>query len=148
MKSDEKINDCGVVTEEYCRWKQYAHPHFWFQRAQALYDAANVVRCAFWPKHKTYHDLKAAESDFYKGQVYMLLAGLSVEVYLKGILVKKNHSLVGQQKLSKELTVHNLNQLYRKAGLSKIKIAYHNELLERLTCYVEDFRKYPGLYRC
>lgn len=73
----------------------------------------------------------------------MLLAGLSVEVYLKGILVKKNHSLVGQQKLSKELTVHNLNQLYRKAGLSKIKIAYHNELLERLTCYVEDFGKYP-----
>jgi len=145
MKSVEKINDCIGVTEDYCRWKQYTHPHFWFQMAQNLYDAANALHRAFWPEKRIYHDLETAKSDFDKGPAYMLLAGLAVEVYLKGILIKRNPHLVKQQKLSKELTGrgHNLCHLYQKAGLSKIKVAGHEELLERLTIYVEDFGKYP-----
>ena len=143
MKCDKKSNECTVVTEDYCRWEQYAHPYFWFERAQNLYDAANAIRRAFWPGQGTYLSLKAAESDFHKGPAYMLLVGLAVEVYLKGILVKKNPGFIKQQRLSNELIGHNLGALYRKAGLSRIKVAYHSELLERLTIYVEDFGKYP-----
>jgi hypothetical protein len=78
--------------EEFYResWEQYAQPYFWFQKAQTLYDASNAIRCAFWSKTRKHHDQKAAISDFHKGPVYMLLAGLAIETLLKGILIGQN----------------------------------------------------------
>lgn len=122
-------------------WEQYASPNFWFQKAQALYDAANAVRCAFWPKQRTPRDRKAAVSDFYKGPVYMLLAGLAVETVLKGILVGQNPHLVEKQKLSKKLLGHDIKELYRRAMFPKVQFKY--ELLERLENYVKTFGRYP-----
>jgi hypothetical protein len=130
--------------EEFYRknWKQYAsESHFWFQKAQALYDAANVVRYAFWPEKRTPRDRKAAVSDFYKGTVYMLLAGLAVETILKGILIGQNPQLVEKQELWKELVNHDLKKLYKKTKLTMSNL--QNNLFERLTNYVITFGKYP-----
>lgn len=123
-------------------WKGYAeNPYFWLIKAEALYDAANAIRNVFWPKRRERYDLSAASSDFYKGPVYMLLAGLAVETLIKGIIVGSHRELVEEQKLSTELTHHNLPRLYKKAGL--IENALQNNLLLRLQNYVENFGRYP-----
>ena len=122
-------------------WKNYTHPHFWFIKAEALYDAANAVRNAFWPKICGRYDLDAASSDLYRGPVYMLLAGLAIETLIKGIMVGQNPKLVEPQKLSQELTHHRLLELYRAAGMRSY--GPWNDLLSRLQNYVEIFGRYP-----
>lgn len=83
--------------EKYHRqsWEGYAKaPYFWFIKAEVLYDAANAVRNTFWLKKRKPYDLSAASNDFYKGPIYMLLAGLAVETLIKGIIVGLEPKLV------------------------------------------------------
>lgn len=122
-------------------WKGYTKPYFWLVNATALYEAANAFRDKYWPAERRARDTKAAYSDFYRGPVYMLLAGLALETLIKGIIVGRNPEVVGSQRLSKKLTNHNLIDLYREAGLRKIK--YQNDLLLRLQNYIEIFGRYP-----
>ncbi len=122
-------------------WKDYTRPYFWLVRAEALYEAANAFREKFWPKERSARDAKAAYSDFCRGPVYMLLAGLALETLIKGIIVGRNPKVVGPQRLSKKLTNHNLVDLYREAGLRESKGL--KDLLLRLQNYIEIFGRYP-----
>lgn len=116
-------------------------PESWLNSAQNLKNAADVLRNSCWPKKRRFHDLKAAKSDFLMGPVYMLLAGLAVETLIKGIIVGIEPKLVEEQKLSPELTRHDLLKLYKRAGL--IENALQNNLLLRLQNYVQNFGRYP-----
>ena len=116
-------------------------PESWLFMAKNLKNAADALRNSCWPKERCFRDLDAATSDFLTGPVYMLLAGLAVETLIKGIIVGSHRELVEEQKLSTELTHHNLPRLYKKAGL--IENALQNNLLLRLQNYVENFGRYP-----
>lgn len=144
-KELKKLYDAAKPEEFYREsWEQYAHSYFWLQKSQALYDASNAIRCAFWPKTRKHHDQEAAVSDFHKGPVYMLLAGLAIETLLKGILIGQNPDLVEKEKLSKKLIKkggHNIKELYRETNFPKNEFKY--DLLERLKNYVENFGRYP-----
>jgi len=123
-------------------WTQLAKdPESWLRKAEALKNAADAARVSFWPKKRKHHDTKAAVADFFQGPVYMLLAGLAVETLIKGIIVAKNPEFVGKQWLSKKLTHHNLQELYRTASLREDNS--RNDLLLRLQNYVENFGRYP-----
>ena len=122
-------------------WQDYTDPYFWRARAETLYEAANAFREKYWPVKRKDKDTEAAYSDFQRGPVYMLLAGLALETLIKGIIVGRNPKVVEHQKLSGKLTHHNLIELYRVAGLRESK--YRNDLLLRLQNYVEIFGRYP-----
>ena len=123
-------------------WDMYAKdPYFWHSRAKCLYEAAKAYRREHWPKVRQHHDTEAAVSDFYRGPVYMLLAGLAIEGILKALIVAKRPEVVLPQKLSPELTGHDLERLYRDAGLRESGTTIR--LLHRLTNYVEVLGRYP-----
>jgi len=111
-------------------WTQLAKdPNSWLRKAEALKYAADAVR--------------GSVADLFRGPVYMLLAGLAVETLIKGIIVAKNPKFVEVEKeqLSSGLTTHNLQKLYRTAGLRENNSL--NDLLLRLQSYVENFGRYP-----
>lgn len=144
MKSLKGFNQEIAKLEKYYRgrWELWAKdPQVWYQNAESLKTATVALRKVLWPKDRKRFRTKAAVADLLYGPVYMLLAGLSIETLLKGIIIAKNPEFVGQQKLSKELTHHKLIELYKKTGLVKSK--YANNLLSRLQNYVENFGRYP-----
>jgi hypothetical protein len=117
-------------------------PKAWLMSAEHLKTAADALhRSSLWPAKREPYDQKYAVADFHYGPVYMLLAGLAIETLIKGIIVAKHPDFVKQQKLSGELTNHNLIDLYRTAGLMKSKD--HDDLLLRLQNYVVIFGRYP-----
>ena len=122
-------------------WQNYTNPDCWMAKAETLYEAANAFREKYWPIQRKEKDAEAGCSDFQRGPVYMLLAGLAIETLIKGIMVGKNPNLVEPQKLSQELTHHNLLELYRAAGMRESNS--RNNLLLRLQNYVEIFGRYP-----
>lgn len=50
----------------------------------------------------------------------MLLTGLAVETLIKGVVLDRNPEFIKSQKLLRELTHHNLKDLYRTARLTDI----------------------------
>ncbi len=123
-------------------WRSLAtDPESWLISATNLKTAADAILKSLWPQKREHHDTRSAVADFYFGPVYMLLAGLAVETLIKGIIAGKNPEYIQRQKLSKELTHHNLIDLYRTAGLRENKS--RNNLLLRLQNYVENFGRYP-----
>ena len=130
--------------DEYHResWSQTAkNPKAWLCYAENLKHAADVLRDNCWPRQKKSNDLIAAWNDHSYGPVYMLISGLAVETLIKGIIISVNYNLVEKDKLSKELTVHDLVKLFRKTGLIECK--GYKDLLSRLQNYVENFGRYP-----
>ncbi len=122
-------------------WEDYTKPYFWKVKAEILYEAANAFREKYWPIQRKPEDIEAAYSDFHRGPVYMLLAGLAIETLIKGIMVGQNPRLVKSQKLSRKLTHHNLLDLYRAADMRENEPT--KDLLLRLQNYVEIFGRYP-----
>jgi len=117
-------------------------PKTWLMSAEHLKSAADALhKSSLWPAKKEPYDQKSAVADFHYGPVYMLLAGLAIETLIKGIIVAKHPDFVRQQKLSGELTNHNLIDLYRTADLMKSKDT--DNLLLRLQNYVVIFGRYP-----
>jgi hypothetical protein len=117
-------------------------PKTWLRSAEHLKNAADALRKSLlWPATREIYGHKSAVADFHYGPVYMLLAGLAIETLIKGIIVAKHPDFVKQQKLSVELTNHNLTDLFETAGLMKSNA--HNNLLLRLQNYVKIFGRYP-----
>ncbi len=117
-------------------------PKAWLRSAKHLKTAADALhKSSLWPAKREPYDQKSAVADFHYGPVYMLLAGLAIETLIKGIIVAKHPDFVKQQKLSGELTNHNLKDLYQITGLMKSKS--QDNLLLRLQHYVENFGRYP-----
>jgi hypothetical protein len=117
-------------------------PKTWLRSGERLKTAADALRkSSLWPAKRKPYDRKSAVADFHYGPVYMLLAGLAIETLIKGIVVARHPDFVKQQKLSRELTNHNLTDLYGTAGLMKNR--GHYNLLLRLQNYVVIFGRYP-----
>jgi len=114
----------------------------WLMSAEHLKTAADALhKSSLWPARGELYDQKSAVADVHYGPVYMLLAGLAIETLIKGIIIAKHPDFVKQQKLSGELTNHNLIDLYQTAGLMKSNDHYN--LLLRLQNYVVIFGRYP-----
>ena len=131
--------------EKYYRdsWHSLAiDPKAWLMSAEHLKSAADALhKSSLWPSRREPYDQKSAVADFHYGPVYMLLAGLAIETLIKGIIVARHPDFIEQQKLSGELTHHDLTELYQTAGLMIIKA--HDNLLLRLQNYVVIFGRYP-----
>lgn len=67
-------------------------------------------------------------------RVYLLLCGLAMENLIKGLLIKRDSTLISEGKLRRAAKNHNLIHLFNEA---KINLSVdERELLERLTKYV------------
>jgi hypothetical protein len=144
MKSPKDFNQEIAELGKYYRgrWELCAKdPEVWYQYANSLKTATVALRKVLWRKDRERFSFLIDIADSLYGPVYMLLAGLSVETLLKGIIVATNPELVEKQKLSKDLTHHNLAKLYKKAGFVMSNDV--NNLLSRLQNYVEIFGRYP-----
>lgn len=146
---EEKVKNAkgfnqGIDLENYYKGNWYSlakDGQVWYQSAESLKSCADGLQKYLWPKDRRRFGTKAAAADFIYGPVYMLLAGLAIETLIKGIIISQKPELVEHQKLSKELTRHDLIDLYQMAGL-RVNTR-RNNLLLRLQNYVENFGRYP-----
>ena len=143
MRSLKGFNEAELEKYYKGNWELLAKdPNLWYRSAESLKTTTDVLRKSqLWPENRERFGTKAAVADFLYGPVYMLLAGLAIETLIKGIIVSQKPELVEQQELSKELTRHNLIDLYQMAGLRVNP--RRNNLLLRLQNYVENFGRYP-----
>ncbi|MEN6576458.1 MAG: hypothetical protein ABFD90_08950 [Phycisphaerales bacterium] len=133
----------GLSSDTSCSSFSYLgqNPGAWRLSSLRLKEAADVLRQTGWPDERKEHDLEVATADFRLGPVYMLLIGMALEAGLKAILVAQNPALIGEQRISRDITTHRLKVLWDRVRFPKSRAT--ESVLDRLERFVVAFGRYP-----
>jgi hypothetical protein len=107
----------GNIDEEFI-FRIKASPMFWREKAKELQFASEIL----WPYFEKRFDIiyshindplsldvNSLDPDVFP--IYLSLIGFSTEALFKGIIVRDNPQFVAHGKISREITIHDLNKL-------------------------------------
>lgn len=119
-------------------------PASWTNKADELRMAARVlaIECGEWMR-RARGTTKGRQSIRRSSPMkqYLLLSAFSIENYLKALVIRRKPAAVSKHQLERDITTHDLVDLYKRAGLRPSSSV--RSFLELLTCAAVEFGRYP-----